>query len=356
MDPQGVETTDLHLHETARTLRVAVWLHRLDMFHDFGWVAHDSLNPDHHHEGPLLQFFLNCGNCLGTFKQVVAQTVWENETETREDLNKTREMLANARTSKRDLAQQYQKASDAYKASVHSMQNQKKVSKKRNKRDALSDWLKDAKWEVCDLRWKMIYNQAFLDKLPLAKLEEIRGQPSLTDSDSESDSSHSSHGDESESSSSQSEAKEATSTATAEEARINESAFQALGEVENVEMEVDPQDVAEPQSRPLSPTTTADNELLDQQDQDGSLPPTTPNRVTDGISHLHVDSPNREAENQPEGVDAWTEGDMLSQPALGTPKHHLWKDSIRVGTPPEWPKSTYLQGGGPVCAKKTEAG
>ena len=47
---------------------------------------------------------------------------------------------------------------------------------------------------------------------------------------------------------------------------------------------------------PLSPATHADSELLDQMEQTNACPPETPNRVTDGISGLQINSPHLEAE------------------------------------------------------------
>ena len=56
VDFQG--TQDARVLERAKTLRVAVWLHRLDMATAGDKEASYSLNASEHDKGPLMEFFL----------------------------------------------------------------------------------------------------------------------------------------------------------------------------------------------------------------------------------------------------------------------------------------------------------
>ena len=134
-------------------------------------------------------------------------------------------------------------------------------------------------------------------------MEEIRSQedPPNSDDDTDSESSNSSHGDASDQSSSSSETDEATQAAAAEGAPTGETASQPQVEApqateEDAEIEEDFHDETGGDAQPLSPATTANNELLDHTDWSNTLPSAIPNRVTDGISGLQINSPRPEVE------------------------------------------------------------
>ena len=64
-------TRDVRVLDHARTLRVAVWLHRLDMSTGGDGIASETLDASRHNQGPLLDLFLTpmMGNL--TFQEVV---------------------------------------------------------------------------------------------------------------------------------------------------------------------------------------------------------------------------------------------------------------------------------------------
>ena len=75
-DFQG--TWDLRVLERAKTLRVAVWLHRLDMSATGDGEAFYSLDAARHGRGPLLEFLLAPQASSLTFEEVVHQVLAEN--------------------------------------------------------------------------------------------------------------------------------------------------------------------------------------------------------------------------------------------------------------------------------------
>ena len=75
-DFQG--TRDMRVLERARTLRVAVWLHRLDMATAGDRMASYSLNATRHSRGPLLEFLLALWASNLTFEEVVHRVLTEN--------------------------------------------------------------------------------------------------------------------------------------------------------------------------------------------------------------------------------------------------------------------------------------
>ena len=88
--PAGSGQTDVRIADRrARTLRVAVWLHRLDMALNSTSDASRSLIPDRHSRGPLLTYLLAPGTCPLTFEQVVARVIQDNQ----DSLNRSRQTL-----------------------------------------------------------------------------------------------------------------------------------------------------------------------------------------------------------------------------------------------------------------------
>ena len=64
-------TRDVRVMDHARTLRVAAWLHRLDMATGGDGMASDTLEASRCHQGPLLESFLTLMTSNLTFQEVV---------------------------------------------------------------------------------------------------------------------------------------------------------------------------------------------------------------------------------------------------------------------------------------------
>ena len=75
-DFQG--TWDVRVLERAKTLQVAVWLHRLDMATTGGGEASYFLDTSKHDKGPLLGFLLSLQASSPTFEEVIHSILTEN--------------------------------------------------------------------------------------------------------------------------------------------------------------------------------------------------------------------------------------------------------------------------------------
>ena len=71
-------TWDVRVVDHAAALRVAVWLHRLDMAMGGEALASESLEASRHHLGPLLESFLTPRTSDLTYKEVVDHVLTEN--------------------------------------------------------------------------------------------------------------------------------------------------------------------------------------------------------------------------------------------------------------------------------------
>ena len=87
-------TQDLRVLEKAKTLRVAVWLHRLDMAAAGDGAASFSLDATQHGRGPLLEFLLAPQASSLTFEEVIHWVLAENRYKVGSSLNKVRELWA----------------------------------------------------------------------------------------------------------------------------------------------------------------------------------------------------------------------------------------------------------------------
>ena len=225
----------------------------------------------------------------------MAQVIWENEKETTEEMAENRVSLSKHRAARR--------ACEAYNEYVQGQHNKTKGHKMRRKRDTQYSRLNDTRKDIQECKSKEQYLQTFLDKEPLEELEKIRSQDDLPDSDNDTDSksSNSSHGDASGRSSFLSEADKTTQDVETEEVPTGKAAFDPQVEAdqateEDAAMEEDFHDETMGDIPPLSLATPTDSELLDQMEWTDPRPPATPNRVTDGISGLQINSPHSEAE------------------------------------------------------------
>ena len=71
-------TRDVRVVDHAKTLQVAVWLHRLDMAVEGKGMASKTLEALRHHQGPLLESFLTLRTSNLTFQEVVDCVLNEN--------------------------------------------------------------------------------------------------------------------------------------------------------------------------------------------------------------------------------------------------------------------------------------
>ena len=79
-------TRDVRVMDYAVALRVAIWLHRLDMAVGDKALASESLEAGQHHQGPLLESFLAPRMSGLTYQEVVDQVLMENRRATDQSL------------------------------------------------------------------------------------------------------------------------------------------------------------------------------------------------------------------------------------------------------------------------------
>ena len=87
-------TRNLRVLEKAKTLRVAVWLHRLDMAAAGDGTASLSLDVTQHGRGPLLEFLLAPQASSLTFEEVVQWVLAENRYKTESSLDNVQKLRA----------------------------------------------------------------------------------------------------------------------------------------------------------------------------------------------------------------------------------------------------------------------
>ena len=92
IDIQG--TWDLRVLERAKTLRVAVWLHHLDMAPTGDGVASYSLDATRHGRGPLLEFLPAPQASSLTFEEVIHRVLAENRYKVESSLDNVWELWA----------------------------------------------------------------------------------------------------------------------------------------------------------------------------------------------------------------------------------------------------------------------
>ena len=80
-------TRDVRVTDRAKTLRVAVWLHHLDMASGDEALASKTLEASQHHLGPLLESFLVLRTSNLTFKEVVDCVLKENNRASEQSLH-----------------------------------------------------------------------------------------------------------------------------------------------------------------------------------------------------------------------------------------------------------------------------
>ena len=101
-DFQG--TRDLRVLERAKTLWVAVWLHRLDMATTGDGEASYSLEVAQHGRGPLVEFLLDPQASSLTFEEVLDWVLVENRYKIESFLDHVWELWAQLRRELNDLS------------------------------------------------------------------------------------------------------------------------------------------------------------------------------------------------------------------------------------------------------------
>ena len=109
-DFQG--TQDVRVLERAKTLQVAVWLHRLDMAAAGDKEASYSLDTSKHGRGPLLEFLLALWASNLTFEEIVHWVLGENQDKMESSLNHVQGLQAWLRRELEDLQQAHKDESN----------------------------------------------------------------------------------------------------------------------------------------------------------------------------------------------------------------------------------------------------
>ena len=105
-------TQDVRVVDRARTLRVAAWLHRLDMLARGDGMASQTLEATRHSQGPLLDLFLTPMMGSLTFKEVVDRILYENRRNAQSSLNDLRARHARIHRELDDLTKAHGEESD----------------------------------------------------------------------------------------------------------------------------------------------------------------------------------------------------------------------------------------------------
>ena len=96
----------------ARTLRVAAWLHQLDMLARGDGMASQTLEATWHSQGPLLDLFLTPMMGSLTFKEVVDRILYKNRCDAQSSLNDLRARHAHIHEELDDLTKAHREESD----------------------------------------------------------------------------------------------------------------------------------------------------------------------------------------------------------------------------------------------------
>ena len=105
-------TRDVRVLDHARTLRVAAWIHRLDMSAGGDGMASETLDASWHNQGPLRDLFLApmMGNL--TFQEVVDRILYKNWHQAQCSLDDLRACCAHIHEELDDLTKAHGEESD----------------------------------------------------------------------------------------------------------------------------------------------------------------------------------------------------------------------------------------------------
>ena len=98
-------TRDVRVLEKAKTLWVAVWLHRLDMAAAGDEMTSSSLDVAWHGRGPLLEFLLTPQTSSLMFEEVIQWVLAENRYRTESSLDDIQKLWARLQRELKDLSQ-----------------------------------------------------------------------------------------------------------------------------------------------------------------------------------------------------------------------------------------------------------
>ena len=221
-------TRDLRVLEKAKTLRVAVWLHHLDMAAAGDGMASLSLDVTRHSRRPLLEFLLAPQTSSLTFEEVIQRVLAENRYKTESSLDNIQKLRTRLQRELEDLSQ-------AHKVGPA------KSSQKKIKRDM--------EWRQKDLRGLEITISHYESSLGRAR---VQPEETLASEDDPSDS-----GAEG------AQEVEMATTPVADDAPPVRATPEPLtpppGEEQTHSMEVDDRDDRQP---PASPVSYREDELL----------------------------------------------------------------------------------------------
>ena len=105
-------TRDVRVLDHARTLRVAAWLHRLDMSTGGDGMASETLEVSRHSQDPLLDLFLTPMMSNLTFQEVVDRVLYENRHGAQHSLDNLRACHACIHEELDDLTKAHGEESD----------------------------------------------------------------------------------------------------------------------------------------------------------------------------------------------------------------------------------------------------
>ena len=117
-------TQDVRVMDHAVALRVAIWLHRLDMAGGGEALASESLEAEQHYQGPLLESFLTPGMSGLTYQQVVDQVLMENHPATNQSLCHLQERHTRKREALEGLIKAHWELNKADKAARKSLKKE----------------------------------------------------------------------------------------------------------------------------------------------------------------------------------------------------------------------------------------
>ena len=215
-------TRDVRVVDCARTLRVATWLHCLDMSTRGDGMASETLEASWHSQGPLLDLFLTPMTCNLTFKEVVNCVLYENRHNTQSSLNDLRARCADIHRELDDLTKAHGEESDK--------SSQKRIKKEIDMR----------RKDLESLRERISYHESHLRQDPSE--DNTPGDDGLFDHGAETEVATALEADDAPSESATTQASDPPPT-----------------EGQTHPMEVDDQGIGSPPTSPISP---ADDNLL----------------------------------------------------------------------------------------------
>ena len=142
-------TWDVRVVDHAMALRVAVWLHRLDMAMGGEVQASESLEASRHHLGPLLESFLTPRTSNLTYKEVVDRVLRENRRASEESLHHLQGRRTHDRQVLDGLIKVHGELDKADKAAQKSLK--KEIDQRRKSLETLKECI--SHYEA-QLRWE----------------------------------------------------------------------------------------------------------------------------------------------------------------------------------------------------------